>query len=45
MAGTGDTSTDLRAHERTWHGFKTMMTWGAIACFLAAGFVILMIAN
>ena len=45
MAETGNSSVDLQAHERTWVGFKAMMTWGTVVSFLVAAFVVFLLAS
>lgn len=45
MADTGDTGTDLQAHEATFQGFTALMKWGTIASVLLAALVVFLIAN
>jgi hypothetical protein len=42
MAGKGS---DFQAHERTYSGFITLFKWGAVASFIVAAIVILLIAR
>ncbi|MEI9927576.1 MAG: aa3-type cytochrome c oxidase subunit IV [Sphingomonas sp.] len=45
MADTAETpAAELQAHERTWSGFKAMMTWGTLIVFLIGAGVVLLIA-
>lgn len=45
MAETVDTNAEVQTHERTWNGFKAMMTWGTVGVFLVAMFVVFLIAS
>ena len=45
MADTGDATAEVQAHESTWRGFKTMMTWGTLGAFLVAALVVFLIAS
>jgi hypothetical protein len=42
MAGKGG---DFQAHERTYSGFLAFFKWGAIASFIVAAIVILLITR
>ncbi len=42
MAGKGS---DFQAHERTYAGFINLFKWGAVASFITAFIVILLIAH
>ena len=45
MAETGEThGAEVQTHERTWSGFKAMMTWGTIISFAIGAFVVFLIA-
>ena len=43
MADTGDI-TDITEHQSTYGGFTALMKWGTIVAFIAAAFVVFMIA-
>lgn len=45
MADTGESTTDIKAHEQTFNGFAQMMTWGTVAVALVAAFVVFLIAS
>jgi hypothetical protein len=45
MADTGDSSSQLKAHEQTWTGFVAMMKWGTVASALVAALVVFLIAS
>jgi hypothetical protein len=42
MAGKGS---DFKAHERTYEGFTALFKWGAVASFVLAFIVVLLIAG
>ncbi|MCW3834541.1 aa3-type cytochrome c oxidase subunit IV [Sphingomonas canadensis] len=44
MAGGGENGAELQAHEQTWTGFKSMMTWGTVIAALIGAFVVFLIA-
>lgn len=45
MADTGENhGAETQAHEQTWSGFKTMMTYGTIISFAIGAFVVFLIA-
>lgn len=45
MADTGNSNSELQAHEQTWHGFTEMMKWGTLAVAIVAAFVVFLIAK
>ena len=45
MAGEGDAQVEMKAHERSYALFSGMMKWGAVASFVAAMLVVLLIAS
>ena len=45
MADTSETRDAGNQAEQTWTGFKTMMTWGTVFCFLVGAGVVLLIAS
>lgn len=44
MVDTGDNAAQLKAHEQTWSGFKTMMLWGTIGAAAVAALVVFLIS-
>jgi hypothetical protein len=45
MADNGENTTELNAHEGTYHGFTKMMLWGTVASFVVAAFVVSLLAS
>lgn len=45
MVETGDSNTQLQAHEQSWHGFTAMMKWGTLGVAIIAAFVVFLIAS
>jgi hypothetical protein len=45
MADTGDTITDLQAHEATFHAFTGMMKWGTVAVAIVVAGVVFLLAS
>lgn len=45
MAGEGDVQTDMQAHEKSYALFSGVMKWGAVAAFIVAAIVVLLIAS
>ncbi len=37
--------TDMKAHEATYHSVLGMLKYGAVGCFLIAGFVIFLLTS
>ena len=45
MAAGGDTQEEIKFHAKSYSSFAWMMKWGAIASFIVAMLVILIISN
>ncbi len=45
MADAVDSATEIKAHEHTWQGFKSMMTWGTVGVAIVAIVVVCLIAR
>jgi heme/copper-type cytochrome/quinol oxidase subunit 2 len=45
MADTVDSTGEIQAHEQTWSGFKTMMTWGTVVVAIIVAGVVFLIAS
>lgn len=45
MADTGNTTTEINAHQSTYNGFTKMMLWGTVVAFMLGAFVVFAIAS
>lgn len=45
MAGEGEAQVEMKAHEKSYALFSSVMKWGAIVSFIAAAIVVLLIAS
>ena len=45
MAANGDTGFDMTAHERTYGSVMGLLKWGAVASFVIAAIVVVIIAS
>ena len=45
MAGEGNVTSDMKAHERDYSKFTAMIKWGTIISFILGAIVVLIIAS